>query len=33
MYIRPIQGFSLDGAKAHFGNETKELSGEEDFVH
>ena len=28
MYIRPIQGFSLDGAKAHFGNETKELSGE-----
>ena len=32
MYIRPIQGFSLDGATAHFGNETKELSGEEDFV-
>ena len=32
MYIRPIQGFSLDGATAHFGNETKELSGEEDFI-
>ena len=32
MYIRPIQGFSLDGATAHFGDETKELSGEEDFV-
>tara|TARA_B100000683_G_scaffold72098_1_gene70608 strand:- start:5 stop:1780 length:1776 start_codon:yes stop_codon:yes gene_type:complete len=32
MYIRPIQGFSLDGATAHFGNETKELSGDEDFV-
>ena len=32
MYIRPIQGFSLDGTTAHFGNETKELSGEEDFI-
>ena len=32
MYIRPIPGFSLDGATAYFGNETKELSGEEDFV-
>mgnify|MGYP001161015490 CR=1 FL=1 len=32
MYMRPIQGFSLDGTIAYFGNETKELSGEEDFV-
>ena len=33
MYLRPIQGFTLDGVVAHFGNETKELSGDEDFIH
>lgn len=32
MYVRPIQGFTLDGVVAHFGNDTKELSGEEDFI-
>ncbi len=31
-YLRPIQGFSLDGVVAYFGNETKDLSGEEDFI-
>ncbi len=32
MYVRPIQGFTLDGVVAHFGNETKDLSGDEDFI-
>ena len=32
MYVRPIQGFTLDGVVAHFGNDTKELSGVEDFI-
>jgi len=32
MYVRPIQGFTLDGVIAHFGNETKDLSGDEDFI-
>ena len=32
MYVRPIQGFTLDGVVAHFGDDTKELSGEEDFI-
>ncbi|MBI87503.1 MAG: hypothetical protein CMB67_00525 [Euryarchaeota archaeon] len=32
VYLRPIQGYSLDGVVAYFGNETKDLSGEEDFV-
>ena len=31
-HLRPIQGFSLDGVVAYFGNETKDLSGEEDFI-
>ncbi len=32
MYVRPIQGFTLDGVVAHFGNDTKDLSGDEDFI-
>ena len=32
MYVRPIQGFTLDGVVAHYGNDTKELSGDEDFI-
>ena len=32
MYVRPIQGFTLDGVVAHFGNETKDLGGDEDFI-
>jgi len=32
MYLRPIQGFTLDGVVAHFGNDTKDLSGDEDFI-
>ena len=32
MYVRPIQGFTLDGVIAHFGNDTKDLSGDEDFI-
>ena len=32
MYLRPIQGFTLDGVIAHFGNQTKNLSGDEDFI-
>ena len=32
MYVRPIQGFTLDGVVAHFGDETKDLSGDEDFI-
>ena len=32
IYLRPMQGFTLDGVVAHFGNETKDLSGVEDFI-
>ena len=32
IYLRPMQGFTLDGVVAHFGNETKDLSGGEDFI-